>query len=93
MRWGYGWELGPFELADAIGLRALVDACPGVPVPPLVAGRLASGLDTFRGGERVPAPAGVLLIADAKARTPIVAGNPGASLVDLGDGVLAVELH
>ena len=21
MRWGYGWELGPFELADAIGLR------------------------------------------------------------------------
>ena len=29
MRWGFGWELGPFELADAIGLRALVDACPG----------------------------------------------------------------
>ncbi len=21
MRWGYGWDLGPFELADAIGLR------------------------------------------------------------------------
>ena len=29
MRWGYGWELGPIELADAIGLRTLVDACPG----------------------------------------------------------------
>ena len=28
MRWGYGWELGPFEIADAIGLRTLVDACP-----------------------------------------------------------------
>jgi 3-hydroxyacyl-CoA dehydrogenase len=93
MRWGYGWDLGPFELADAIGLRALVDACPGVPVPPLVADRLAAGLDTFRGGARVPAPAGVLRLADAKARTPVVAANPGASLVDLGDGVLAVELH
>jgi 3-hydroxyacyl-CoA dehydrogenase len=93
MRWGYGWDLGPFELADAIGLRALVDACPGVPVPPLVAERLAAGHDTFRNGARLPAPAGVLLLADAKARTPVVAINPGASLVDLGDGVLAVELH
>ncbi|MEO5820886.1 MAG: 3-hydroxyacyl-CoA dehydrogenase NAD-binding domain-containing protein [Vicinamibacteraceae bacterium] len=93
MRWGYGWELGPFELADAIGLRTLVDACPGAPVPPLVADRLATGADTFRDGRRVPSSAGVLLLTDAKNRTPIVAGNPGASLVDLGDGVLAVELH
>jgi 3-hydroxyacyl-CoA dehydrogenase len=94
MRWGYGWELGPFELADAIGLRTLVDACPGVPVPPLVADRLAAGADAFRApAAKVPPSPGVLLLADAKARTPIVAGNPGASLVDLGDGVLAVELH
>jgi 3-hydroxyacyl-CoA dehydrogenase len=93
MRWGYGWELGPFELADAIGLRTLVDACPGVAVPPLVAERLAAGADTFRDGRRVPAPAGVLRFADARARTPVVATNPGASLVDLGDGVLGLELH
>ena len=67
---------------------------PGVPaVPPLVADRLAAGADTFRDGRRVPAPSGVLLFADAKARTPVVAGNPGASLVDLGDGVLGLELH
>ncbi len=93
MRWGYGWELGPFEIADAIGLRTLVDACPAAPVPPLVAERLAAGADTFRDGRRVPAPAGVLRFADAKARTPVVAANPGASLVDLGDGVLGLELH
>jgi 3-hydroxyacyl-CoA dehydrogenase len=93
MRWGYGWDLGPIELADAIGLRTLVDACPGVAVPPLVADRLAAGADTFRDGRRVPSPAGVVLLADARTRTPLVAGNPGASLVDLGDGVLAVELH
>ena len=99
MRWGYGWDLGPIELADAIGLRTLVDACPGTlvgwdgAVPPLVADRLAAGADTFRDGRRVPSPAGIVLLADAKARTPIVASNPGASLVDLGDGVLAVELH
>ncbi len=93
MRWGYGWELGPFELADAIGLRTLVDACPGTAVPPLVADRLAAGADTFREGRRVPSVPGVLLLADARARTPLVATNPGASLLDLGDGVLAIELH
>jgi 3-hydroxyacyl-CoA dehydrogenase len=93
MRWGYGWELGPFELADAIGLRALVDACPGMAVPPLIADRLATGVDTLRDRPRVPPLPGVLLLADAKARTPVVATNPGASLVDLGDGVLALELH
>jgi 3-hydroxyacyl-CoA dehydrogenase len=93
MRWGYGWELGPFELGDAIGLKALTAACPDVPVPPLVAERLAAGADTFRGGAPLPSLPGVLRLADAKARTPVVATNPGASLVDLGDGVFAVELH
>ena len=31
--------------------------------------------------------------ASAKERTPVVQRNPGASLVDLGDGVLCVEFH
>ena len=26
MRWGFGWELGPFELIDAIGVQKVVDA-------------------------------------------------------------------
>ncbi len=26
MRWGFGWELGPFELIDAIGIREVVEA-------------------------------------------------------------------
>ena len=26
MRWGFGWELGPFELIDAIGVERLLDA-------------------------------------------------------------------
>ena len=27
MRWGFGWELGPFETWDAIGVAAVADAC------------------------------------------------------------------
>ena len=45
-----------------------------------------------RAGACRPRPA-CCCFADAKARTPVVAGNPGASLVDLGDGVLGLELH
>jgi 3-hydroxyacyl-CoA dehydrogenase len=58
MRWGFGWELGPFETAEAIGL-------PHVP-------RIAR--------------------STAK-RPPVVSKNAGASLLDLGDGVLGVEFH
>lgn len=38
MRWGYSWELGPFELWDALGPARLADrlAAEGTPVPPAV---------------------------------------------------------
>jgi 3-hydroxyacyl-CoA dehydrogenase len=56
MRWGFGWELGPFELT-------------GAATPPAT------------------------LIGAAKASRGVVRRNAGASLVDLGDGVLCVEFH
>jgi 3-hydroxyacyl-CoA dehydrogenase len=93
MCWGYGWELGPFEIADAIGLRELVDAGSPADVPPLVAERLAKGENSFRGGTRVPASPGVLRFREFRNDGRLVKQNAGASLVDLGDGVLGVELH
>jgi len=71
MQWGYGWPLGPFELADAIGLN---DA-------PHRTSRLA------------PASAELEILRSARDREKVVASNAGASLIDLGDGVLAVSLH
>jgi 3-hydroxyacyl-CoA dehydrogenase len=93
MCWGYGWERGPFELADAVGLRELVDASGTADVPPLVADRLAAGQNTFRGGARVPSQPGVLLFRDLHDNGRVVKKNPGATLLDLGDGVAGVELH
>ena len=66
MRWGFGWELGPFELKEALNGR-----CREVP----------------------PAAPDVQLLKSAKDRTRVVKKNAGASLVDLGDGVLCVEFH
>jgi 3-hydroxyacyl-CoA dehydrogenase len=68
MKWGFGWELGPFETLEALGGDAVAKAV-GEPAPTL---------------QILEAP---------KDQKRVVKRNPGASLVDLGDGVLAVELH
>ena len=93
MQWGFGWELGPFEICDAIGVRELLDALDNPPAPPLFDDVLASGRNRFRDG-RVPAAAGDLqILRAAKDRQRVIRRNAGASLVDLDDGVLAVEFH
>jgi 3-hydroxyacyl-CoA dehydrogenase len=93
MRWGFGWELGPFETWDAIGVRAVLDACRVEDPPPLVRRVLDAGGDRFREGPLPPAAPDLHLLASARARRRVVKTNAGASLVDLGDGVLCVELH
>ncbi len=94
MRWGFGWGLGPFELIDAIGAQQVIDAAkqsdPGV---------LRDGLPALlqqpkiREGLVPPAAPDLQILRSAKDRSRIVKKNAGASLVDLGDGVLCVEFH
>jgi 3-hydroxyacyl-CoA dehydrogenase len=106
MSWGFGWELGPFETIDAIGIRELLAAsitgAMDQTAPPLIAERLAAGANTFRGAPtnaqaghvaRVEPAAGTLLLRDAREAHPPIKKNAGGSLVDVGDGVLALELH
>jgi len=120
MQWGFGWELGPFEIIDAIGIRELLDAL-GSPerlalhasdgarsdgargdgarafqasdVPPLMTDVLAAGRNRFRDGAVPPAAPDLQILKSAKDRQKVVRRNAGASLVDLGDGVLALEFH
>jgi 3-hydroxyacyl-CoA dehydrogenase len=99
MRWGFGWELGPFELADAIGIpRVLEVVRAGAPellkdgVPAVWQSVVAAGGSRLREGE-VPAAPDLQLLRDARSRSRVVKKNAGASLVDIGDGVLAVEFH
>ena len=66
MRWGFGWELGPFET-----LAALAGDRPQLP----------------------PARPEFQILRQAREQNRIVRKNAGASLVDLGDGVLCVEFH
>ena len=90
MRWGFGWELGPFETARAIGLElpggaALRDA--GISSAPARHGaaKERSALRPFYAvAPETPA---------SLAAAPVIRSNASASLRDLGDGVLAVSLH
>ncbi len=94
MQWGFGWEIGPFEIIDAIGIRELLDAL-GSPgdVPRLMSEALATGSNRFRAGAVPPAAPNLQILKSAKDRQKVVRKNTGASLIDLGDGVLALEFH
>ena len=105
MRWGFGWELGPFETWDAIGVSTVTEGTLVPELPPVVREALQRG--AFRmppaapAGDRphppvqlVPSAAPDLqILRTAKERTGVLRRNAGASLVDLGDGVLCVEFH
>ena len=108
LEWGYGWGLGPFRLMDALGVAAVAERAraEGRKVPPLVESLLASGRKRFyeteagrasmfgpKGVTPVPGRLGVLDVATLKEGGGLRKKNPGASLVDLGDGCALVEFH
>jgi len=98
MQWGFGWEIGPFETWDAIGIEQVLEACHVSDPPPLVREALARGSFRPKPAGRLyeavpPAGPGLQLLRTAKERTSVVRRNAGASLIDLGDDVLAVEFH
>ena len=98
MRWGFGWERGPFELWDAIGVDAVLEAA-GLADPPALVRELrksvpsGAGAVRFREGAAPPRAPDLQLLRQAGEERPPVRRNAGASLVDLGDGVLGLEFH
>ncbi len=110
MRWGFAWELGPFELMDAIGVKAFAAAVQkeGRSLPPVLEKLLASGRQGFYqsakgtttvfdiasgAATKVEEHAGVLILKSLKQAGREVERNSGASLIDLGDGVVCCEFH
>jgi len=81
MRWGFSHEMGPFELWDALGVQETAEAMRqyGVAVPAWIS--VATGFSRSSPSDRL------------KPVAPQVRSNKGASLLDLGDGVLQLEFH
>jgi len=112
MRAGFNWELGPFELWDAAGVRDTVARMRemGITVSPALAGLLDSAPDaasvswyspdgpqcynpTTGAWETIPEHPGHARVAHFRQSNGVVKSNPGASLVDIGDGIGCIELH
>jgi 3-hydroxyacyl-CoA dehydrogenase len=110
MRWGFAWELGPFEIMDAIGVKAFAGQVQkeGRALPAVIEKALASGRKRFYesekgtttvfdigsgGAKKVEEPKGVIILKSLKDAGREVERNSGASLIDLGDGVVCCEFH
>jgi 3-hydroxyacyl-CoA dehydrogenase len=103
LRWGFNWDAGPFEALDALGTREVAARlrADGEDVAPLLLEmgdrRFYPGPHTFLDvpskAER-PIPVNPRALALPRTdRTRVVKENDGATLWDLGDGVLGLELH
>jgi 3-hydroxyacyl-CoA dehydrogenase len=110
MRWGFAWELGPFEIVDALGLPAFADQIKKErrALPPIFERALDSGRKSFYESEKgsvtvfdfttcaahkVEGPSGIILLKNLKDAGREVERNSGASLIDLGDGIVCCEFH
>lgn len=110
MRWGFAWELGPFEIVDAIGLDAFLEQVSkeGRSLPEVFTKAAASGRKSFYesergessvfdlvsgGTKRVESAPGIVVLRSLKDAGREVEKNSGASLIDLGDGVVCCEFH
>ncbi len=106
MRWGFNWELGPFEMLDAIGVARFVERArrDGVAIPAALEGierfyREANGRGQYfalgdgAGWRDVPMPPRGVDLAILKRSGGLVDRSAGASIVDLGDGVFGLEFH
>ena len=110
LRAGFGWELGPFETWDALGVPAGVELAKaaGRTVAPWVEEMLAAGNQTFykvengtrkfydKESKTYQPVAGVenfIILDNLRASGKVLWKNAGASVIDLGDGILNVEFH
>ncbi|SES37632.1 3-hydroxyacyl-CoA dehydrogenase/enoyl-CoA hydratase family protein [Salipaludibacillus aurantiacus] len=103
MKWGFGWELGPFETWDAIGVEKSVERMKqeGETVPQWVEDMLEKGITSFynsddeyyHNGEYKKADLNpkVINIKALKEDDKVIMKNAGASLIDIGDDIACLE--
>ncbi|SFA47681.1 3-hydroxyacyl-CoA dehydrogenase [Parageobacillus thermantarcticus] len=108
MKWGFGWELGPFEMWDAIGVEQSVRKMKeeGFEIPSWVTDMLANGFTSFYKLEKgqafyydhgeyklIQENPKVIHIQRLKEQRGVIKKNSGASFIDIGDDVALLEFH
>ncbi|WP_257349518.1 3-hydroxyacyl-CoA dehydrogenase/enoyl-CoA hydratase family protein [Pseudalkalibacillus decolorationis] len=108
MKWGFGWEIGPFETWDAIGLEKSVERMKTEreTVPQWIHDMLDSGnkqfykqsgtsLQYYHHGDYVSAQESekIIHLHRLKGEDRVIKKNSGASLIDVGDDIALLEFH
>ena len=109
MRAGFGWELGPFEVWDSLGVKEYLEGMTkyGNQAAPWVHEMLAAGNTSFykvdSGSKKYydipsksykPVPGtDDFIILDNIRPTNTIWKNSGTTITDLGDGILNLEFH
>lgn len=106
---GFGWEMGPFKIWDALGVAATIKQMEALDLAPAqwVYDMQKAGCATFykvdkgqkyyydivSGGYKiVPGTEGLVILENLRPGHTIWQ-NSGASVIDLGDGILNLEFH
>jgi 3-hydroxyacyl-CoA dehydrogenase len=100
MKWGYNWDLGPFETWDALGFVETLDRMQkdGIAVPESILKMKASGATSFyKDGKVYDLARGEYVAQSIDPRTELmikrgapVLSTDGGQAYDLGEGVLGV---
>jgi len=108
MKAGFGWEHGPFELWDAVGLATGIELIKeaGHPIAPWVESLAAKANGFYqlqsnkqyyyniRKAEFVPIPGqDAFIILDNVRENKTIWQNKDCSVIDIGDGILNIEFH
>ena len=109
MRAGFGWDLGPFEVWDAVGISASLDGMKQYGHTPAawVTEMLEAGHTSFykvedgikkyydiptKSYKAIPGADNFIILDNLRANK-VLWKNSGASIIDLGDGIINVEFH
>lgn len=105
---GFNWENGPFRLWDKLSLKDTVQRMEeeSMNIPLWIKEMINHGFEQFykeingvdhyyHQGEYLPLPKSIdqINIQESKKQRGVLHSNDGASLLDIGDGVLLLELH
>ena len=111
LRAGFGWEMGPFETWDALGVPKGIELMQAEGKQPAawVTDMLAAGHTTFykvnaagskeyydaetKSYQPIRGVENFILLDNLRTTGKVLWKNAGASVIDLGDGILNVEFH
>ncbi|AIZ63038.1 3-hydroxyacyl-CoA dehydrogenase [Hymenobacter sp. DG25B] len=111
LRAGFGWELGPFETWDALGVERGLELlqAEGKEAADWVREMLDAGNTSFyqvnkqgvkqyydlesKSYKAIPGVENFVILDNLRATGKVLWKNAGASVIDLGDGILNVEFH